>query len=188
MTDILIIRRYFEDSRVNWKIGKSFPSSKVHLLTYSIQQSPSWEANRFPVSKEIPRILWNPKVHYHIHKCPPPDPILSQVDPVHTPTSHFLKIHLIITLSSTFGAPKLSLSHRFPHQNAVYAYRLLLTRYTPCPSHFSRFYNPNYIGWEVRSTHNSKLCLTSGVSIQRTKHCVHLCPHVFPYVCDLLSR
>jgi len=35
-------------------------------LTYSMEQSPSWEANRFAASKEIPRILWNPKVHYRI--------------------------------------------------------------------------------------------------------------------------
>ena len=39
-----------------------------YLLTYSMVQSPSWEANWFAASQEIPRISRNPKVHYHIHK------------------------------------------------------------------------------------------------------------------------
>ena len=56
-------------------------------------QSPSWEANWFAASQEIPHISRNPKVHYRTHKCPPPVSILGQPNPVHIPTSHLLEIH-----------------------------------------------------------------------------------------------
>jgi hypothetical protein len=54
-----------------------------YLPTYFMEQSPSWEAIRFSASQEIPRILWNPNVNYHIHKCPPRFPVLSHIDQVH---------------------------------------------------------------------------------------------------------
>ena len=72
----------------------------TYLLTHSMEQSPSSEANWFAASQEIPRTLWNPKVHHRIHKCPPSVPILSKLHPVSTP-SHFPKIHLNIILPST---------------------------------------------------------------------------------------
>jgi len=89
------------------------------LLTNSMELSPSWEANRFSASQQIPHILRIPKTHCRIHKCSPPFPILSQLDPVHVPISRYLKIHLNI-LPSTPGSFMWSLSLRFHHQNPVY--------------------------------------------------------------------
>ena len=73
-------------------------------------------------------------------------PILSQIDPVHNSTSHFLTTHFNIILPSTPGSPKWSLFLSFPHQNPVYAPPLPHTRYMPRPSHSSRFYPSNDIG------------------------------------------
>jgi hypothetical protein len=90
------------------------------LLTCSVEQSVSWEANRFAASQVISRILWHPEVHYRIHKCPPSVSILTHPNPVHTPTSYFLKINLNITFPSTPGTPQWFLFFRFCHQNPVY--------------------------------------------------------------------
>jgi len=83
-----------------------------YLLTYSMQQSPSWEANRFAASQEIPRISRNLKVYYCIHKYPPPVAILSHLHPVRTRTCHFLNIHLSIIPPYVSGSTQRSLSFR----------------------------------------------------------------------------
>ena len=73
-----------------------------------------------------------------------PVPNLSQIDPVYTSTSHFLKAHVNITLPSKPGFPKWSLSFRFPHQHPVYTSPLPHTLYMPRPYN-SQFYYTNNI-------------------------------------------
>ena len=91
-----------------------------YLFTYSMVQSPSWEADWFAASQEIPRISRNPKVHYRTHKRPLPISILGQPNPVHTPTSHLLEIHPNIIHPSTPRSPQWSLSLQFPNQEPIH--------------------------------------------------------------------
>jgi len=96
-------------------------------------QSPSWEANWFAASQEIPRISRNPNVHYRSHKRPPPVPILGQPNPVHIPTSHLPEIHPDIIHPSTSRSPQWSLSIRFPHQDPIHPLSSPIR--ATCPTH-----------------------------------------------------
>ena len=110
----------------------------------------------FAANQEIPCILWNPKVHYRTHKRPPPVPILSQLHPVPTTPSHFLKIYLNIILPATSWSPQWSLSLRFPHQNLVHTSSSIRAT---CPTHLIRldFITRTILGEEYRSL-SSSLC------------------------------
>ena len=92
----------------------------TYLFTYSMVQSPSWEANWFEDSQEIPRISRNPKVHYRTHKPSPTVSILSQPNPVHIPTSHLLEVHPNIIHPSTPRSPQWYPSLRFPQQDPIH--------------------------------------------------------------------
>ena len=138
----------------------TYPSSgcsRLYLLTYSMVQSPSWEANCFAASQEIPRISRNPKVHYRTHKRPPPVSILGQPNPVHIPTYHLLEIHPNIINPFTPRSPQWSLSLRFPHQDPIHP---LSTRIrATCPAHLILldFITRTILGEQYKSF-SSSLC------------------------------
>ena len=71
-----------------------------------MEQSTSWEVNRFSAIQDIPRILWKPKVHHCIYKSQPPVSILSLMSPLHAPKLHFQKVQRNIILPSMLGSSK----------------------------------------------------------------------------------
>ena len=124
----------------------------TYLLTYSMVQSPSWAANWFAASQEIPRISRNTKVHHRTRSLPRPPPvsILGQPNPVHIPTSQLLEIHPNIFHPCTPRSSQWFLSLRFPHRDPIHTPLLTHTRHMPSSSHSSRFYHPHNIGWGVQ--------------------------------------
>jgi len=124
----------------------SAPPCSMWPLTYSMEQSPSWEANRFSASQVIPRILWNLKVHYHIHRFPAtcPYPVTSPIQsipphPISWRSTLILSFHLSLGLPSGLFHSGFPTSSPIPHKH-----------YMPHPSHSSQFYHPNNIGCRVQ--------------------------------------
>jgi len=118
-------------------------------------QSPSWKANWFAASQEIPFISRNPKVHYRNHKRPPPVSILGQPIPVHINTSHLLGIHPNIIHPSTPRSPQWSPSHRFHQQEPIKP--LSSPVRATCPSHLILldFITRTILGEEYKSVSSS---------------------------------
>jgi hypothetical protein len=90
---------------------------ETYLLT---ELSPSWEDASCAATQELPSILWNPKVHYRVHKSPPLVPILSQIDPVDTIPS-YLRSTLILSTDLRLGLPSGLFPSGFP-TNILYAF------------------------------------------------------------------
>ena len=89
-----------------------------YWVTNYIVQTP-WKASSSSASQEIPHILWNPSVHYHLHNSSPPVPFLSCTNPVHAIPKNVCEIHFNITLTSTPRSSKWSPFCGYPRQKRV---------------------------------------------------------------------
>ena len=111
----------------------------------------------FAANQEIPRILWNPKVHHHTHKRPPPAPILSQLHPVPTTPSHFLKIHLILSSHLRLGLPNGLFPSGFPTKTLCTPLPSSIRAACPAQLILLHFITRTILGEEYRSL-SSSLC------------------------------
>jgi len=105
--------KILEKTEMNQRATVNFPC-KLYLLpprsTVGLEKlTGSQLVKKFPVFYATWRFI------IAFHKCPPPVPILSQLNSVRTPTSHFLEIYLNTILSSMSGSHQQSPSLRLPH-------------------------------------------------------------------------
>jgi len=114
-----------------------------------MEHSSSQEANSYSRSQETFHLLWNPKVHYHVHNSFLLDAVLSQKHPVCTFPSCFSEINYNIILPSMPQSSEWS--YLFQPKFCVHS-SCLHVCYMICPSYPPLFYLLNNIWWSVQVT------------------------------------
>jgi hypothetical protein len=122
-----------------------------NILSYSMEQNPSWEANKFSTSQDIPRILWNPKVHYRSTSARHLSLSWASSTQSIPPTFYFLKIHLNSIFPFTPGSLKWFFPSGFPTKTLYTP--VLFPIHATCSAHliFLPFITRTILGEECTS-------------------------------------
>jgi hypothetical protein len=116
----------------------------------SVEHIPSWEVYSHSIGLEISHLLWKQKVYYRVHNSPMLEPIMSQMNQVHTSTSYFFNIILILSSNYTYA---------FQGVSSLNIYRLkYYSHLSNPPLHATDFLILldiiNLITWLLDKTHN----------------------------------
>jgi hypothetical protein len=103
----------------------------THSLTHGAE--PFLRSHQVCSHSRTSRVLWNPKVHYRVHKSSPLVPILSQIDPIHTIPSYLSKNHFNMVTHLRLGLPSGLFPSVFP-TNILYVF-LFSQICVTCPVH-----------------------------------------------------
>lgn len=117
--------RSAREDAVLWGVTPCILVHEQHWPTCSIQQP-----RVIQLVLQIPCRAWEQKIHYRVHKSQPQDPVLSQLNRVHTLTSCLFIIHFNIILLSILSASKL-------YVTKILGVFLVYPTHAICPAHFN---------------------------------------------------
>jgi hypothetical protein len=93
----------------------------AYLLTHSMVRILFEKPTVTQLIKKYPAFFMETNVHHRVHKRPPLDPILSQLNPVRPIDPYLPQVQLNVILPSTTRSPQWSLTFGPPiHQTMVY--------------------------------------------------------------------
>jgi hypothetical protein len=135
---------------IAWVTGVRFPAeagmflftTKFRPTLEPTQPERSWQSLRW---REMPRFLWNPKVHYRVHKSPQLVPVLNQ-----TQSTPCFQIRFNIIFSFTPRSPKCGMHFKLSNSNFLCISHLSHACYIPRPFYFPWLDRHNNIWWSVQ--------------------------------------